>query len=519
MVSGIVRADGAPVAGVQVSDGRQIVTTDAQGRYSLVCDPRVENVFITPPSGHVPSSADGVRPDFYSRLKKDGTPERHDFHLEKQDQSCYSVIFLTDMHLTGADFKPDLQTFREQAMPNIRKQAERAGKRGPVYAFNLGDFSHERYWYQFDYDLEDAYRTLHEAGFPSLMYSVPGNHDNDSAVSTDDTDWDAGHLYRKVFGPEYYSVNIGGDHWLFMDDIIYTNGPFKSGKRRAVGAAGSLSYEKGFTKEQMQWLEKDLSYVSDTTRIFICTHSPIVSDSKKGYTFRKGQLDTLSVMFERFGNVSVYAGHMHRMYFKRSKEFPIFETSVLVATSGDMWETEPDRLIGLEGEDGGVLVAEFSESGDSQRWYSHHYGEKVMRVYDLNTVGKYYRKDRTVRAQMEKYPGRADYADRRFENMVLVNYWMYREGQKVEVYEDGKPLEVTKVNYEDPLFNLSYYIHAFSGRHPVAPKQNKPINRHAFVAKASTRKGDVLVKVLDKDGKVIHEENVKRPKAFKLIMK
>ena len=517
-VSGTVYDKELPLAGVPVSDGIHVVLTDSEGHYVLDCSPKVENIFITTPSGYVPASKDGVRPDFYVRLKKDGSEEVHDFVLKKEDQTDYSVIFMTDLHLTGADFKPDTQVFVEQAMPSIRRQAEAAAEHGPVYAFNLGDFSHERYWYECDYNLEDAFKTFYDADFPVLMYSVPGNHDNDCAVSTSDTDWDAGHLYRKIFGPEYYSVNIGKDHWLFMDDIIYINGPFKPNKKRAPGAAGSLSYEKGFTKEQMDWLAQDLAYVPDSARVFICTHSPIVSDSKKGYTFRQGQLDTLSSMFSRFGNVKVYAGHMHRMYFKRSEKFPIFETSVLVATSGDMWESEPNRLLGIEGEDGGVFVVNHLAEGDRFTYYSHLYGEKVMRIYDLNPVRKHYMKDQAVREQMKTYPERIDYADKAYENMILVNYWMYEAGHKVEIYEDGRQLEVRKVNHEDPLFNVSYYTHAFLGKRPIAPGQKTVGNHHAFAAKASSKRGQIVVKVLDAEGNLLYEETMKRPKAFKLDM-
>ena len=111
--------------------------------------------------------------------------------------------------------------FLSYERPIENKQAERLSALGPVYTMNLGDLAHELYWYTYDFNLKDAVNTLLENRYPTLMYSVSGNHDNDGAIHTDNTDRDAEHLYREVLGPEYYSMNIGGEHWIMMDDILY----------------------------------------------------------------------------------------------------------------------------------------------------------------------------------------------------------------------------------------------------------------------------------------------------------
>ena len=77
---------GKPVPGVKVSDGTKVVLTGPDGRYSFASDKASGLVFITVPAGHVPTSTDGVRPDFYAHLSGEGD-EVHDFRLEKQDQS------------------------------------------------------------------------------------------------------------------------------------------------------------------------------------------------------------------------------------------------------------------------------------------------------------------------------------------------------------------------------------------------------------------------------------------------
>lgn len=511
VLRGRITCEGQPVAGVKVSDGKDIVLSDADGRYALPSDKASGLVFITVPSGYAPTSTDGVRPDFYAHLSGDGD-EVHDFALLRQDQRSYTVFFITDIHLTATPWKEDLRLFRDVAMPAFRKAV--AAAPGPVYSFNLGDLSHERYWYQNGYDLRDAYNTLHDSGFPTLMYSVPGNHENDCAVLTDNTDWDAGHLYRKVLGPEYYSVDIGNEHWLFLDDIIYENDPTVHAKPWPQGSAGSISSSKGFTRTQMAWLEKDLATVPSDRNILICTHAPILSDNKRGTSFRDGQMDTLSTLFSRFGKVMVYAGHMHRMQYLTSKKYPVFENCVVSAFSGDMWESAPNRLLGIEGEEGGALEVRFTPSGTETAWRAHSGDGRVMRCYDLNRVGRTYRRNREIRSQMAAFPDRDDYADPRFRNVVLVNYWMYRPGETVSMYENGKPLEVKRVKWEDPLFNLDYYLRVYLSGDPIAPAQERVSNRHMFAATASSPRSDVRVVVTAADGTVLHEETVRRPKAF-----
>lgn len=518
-VTGRVTSEGRPVSSVRVSDGKDIVLTGADGRYALPTDKSTGLVFICPPSGFVPVSKDGLQPAFYAHLEGNSEDEVHDFELVKENQENYTVLFVTDIHLCNAAFKNDLKVFRKKAMPAFRKVAEEVAGRGTRYIINLGDLSHERYWYEYDYNLEDAYSTLLKAGFPGPMYSVPGNHDNDCAVISSRTDFDAGWLYRKVLGPEYYSVDIGNEHWIFMDDTVYENSTEIHAKPWPVGSAGSISYFRGLTQTQMDWISKDLSYVPSDKNVIICAHIPLLSDNKNGTAFKPEQLEQLSGMLSRFGKVKVYAGHMHRMQYIDSQKFPVFEQWTVSAFSGDMWESAPNRLLGIEGEEGGTFEVNFGKDGGSYAWRSHQRGKMVLRCYDLNTVGKLYRNDKNIRTQMEKFPKRNDYSKEQYRDYVLVNYWLYRDGETVEISEGGKALKVEKVNWEDPLFNIDYYVEALLSDNKVAPSQDKVPNRHMFAAKCSSAKSTVKVTVRDSEGKIIHEETMKRPKSFGPRMK
>lgn len=515
ILTGKVTVEGKPVAGVKVSDGINIVTTDASGEYKMFSRKEQGFVFVTTPTGYVATSADGIQPDFYAHLTKPAwEKENHDFTLRKEDQNNYSVVFITDLHLTNSNKKPDQAEFRDVAMPFVRSQVSDLQKKGPVYSMNLGDFSHDVYWYKFNYSVADAYNTLKQVQYPTLLYSVSGNHDNDGAVSTSNEDRDAEHLYRQVLGPEYYSIDIGRDHWIMMDDIIYVNTPVNKVVNKIKG---ERNYVKGFTPDQMKWLENDLKYVSDSTKVYICVHAPLITANEdgRGTTFnRLSQMDSLNTMFARFGKVTVFCGHVHYADVTDSKKFPSFYEYMVPALSGNMWTTTPIRELGTDGNDGGALIGHFKSDTTYFQLLSEKNGPKMLRVYDMNEVGRYYRNDPDIRKQMEMYPRRLDYGDRKYANYVYVNYWAFRPGDSVEVLENGKPLSVSLTHNEDPLFNVNYYVPMVAKGESYTESHSTSDCNHMFIAKARTKTGKILVRIKDSAGTVIYQETMHRPKTF-----
>lgn len=504
ILSGMVTCDGKPLEGVKVSDGVNIVKTGPDGRYAMFSDKRQGFVFVIQPSGYVPLSKDGVKPEFYAGLNSDVTaPERHDFALRAEKQDTYTMLMTTDAHLTNADFKPDQQAFREIAKPNILRQAEAAGEKGPVYSVELGDLAHEHYWYLFDYNLRDAYKTFTD-GYPTLLYCISGNHDNDGAIRTRSTDRDAEWLFREVVGPEYYAMEIGGDHWIMLDDVIYKNS--KTSKKRNPGIAGDRSYNKGLTSDEMAWLRKYVAALPDSARIKLCLHVPILAEEKaEGTYFRKGQADSLQALFARFGKVQVFCGHVHKTLFTEDERYPVFEQYALPALSGNMWTLAPVITMGEDGGLGAVFVGTFSGGKSLFEMHSHEQGQKWLRIYDMNTVRSYFAKSAELKALREKNPDIPDYSDPKYTNCIWVNYWYRHPGDSVEILENGKPLKVERLTVMDPLFDINYNL---NGHH-------KDVKcRRIFTAKARTRTGKVLVRIRNREGEVVYEEALKRPKAF-----
>ena len=379
VLTGVVYGDGAPLAGVCVSDGVQFATTDAAGRYRIESDKSAGFVFAVTPSNWVAAEADGVQPLFWAALDEaDARDEQHDFHFASVDQSRYTVMFFTDLHLTNSSEKRDLDHYRSIALASISDEAAQASARGPVYSLNLGDLSHDLYWYQYDFDVSSAKRFLEQNGFPTLLYSIPGNHDNDGATPAGaGVDRRAEHLYRRTFGPTYYAMNIGDVHWIMMDNIIYKNTPGKGKKN--VGVVGARDYDKGFTPEQLAWLRRDLATVDASKTVCLCTHCPVFFDrDRRTLLTDRSQVDSLDALFSRFERVHIFSGHAHRTLYTQDADYPRFDQYVLPATSGDMWVANNDfQALCPDGSDAGFVVA--SVDGGKLRcdYRTHLYDRKV----------------------------------------------------------------------------------------------------------------------------------------------
>lgn len=517
IVKGRVTAEGKPVAGVQVSDGRQIVLTNARGRYSMKTDKADSIVFITTPSGYMAQMIDAVRPGFWQLLTKaPSKKEVHNFELVPQDQSRYSVFFITDCHLADDPSRDCLRRFKDVIIPVVSREYKEAAAKGPVYSVNLGDFSHDRYWYDFNFKESDAERFLVASGYPTPVFTVTGNHDNDGAVAGlgERTDFVSAWNYRHTWGPGCYSVNIGGDHWIFMDSVEYINNGAPDKKHKNIN--GTRNYRCRILDKDIEWLRNDLQYVRKDSRIFFCCHVPLFNDAFKSEVMEAGQAAVLDEVFKDFPTVYVYSGHTHKHLNCSTGKYTRFKQFIFSATSGNMWN-HPEGLqpICSDSSDLSINVMDCSEKDPRPRYVNISGVGKMMRAYDLNSVAEFYRNDPQCQIFHRLYPDRTWFADSKFENMVYVNYWGYAPGQKVEMFEDGKPLGVSKVDYDEPLFVITYITPGLK-ESSTASKSNKKNRRtsHTFVATASTAQAPVLVRVSDADGKVLYEEQIIRPKKF-----
>lgn len=513
-LKGRVTCEGRPVEGVAVSDGQYIVHTDKDGRYDFFSHKLNRFVFITTPSGYVARSTDPLRPGFWQYtnlgIKQD---EIHDFELVRQDQSHYTMIFLPDMHLVGCKEREDLRRFKEICYPRICGAIEKSSVSGPVYSAHLGDFTHDLYWYENNFCESDGLRFLQNLSYPTPVYGVCGNHDNDPAITGENVDFLAAWRYCNVWGPDRYSVNIGGDHWVFLDDIVYKNIEGKG--KKAPGVKGDRSYDTKLTDEQLRWLKEDLSLVKDGTRVFICCHCPFFCTARKNHDIPKEQIQAINDIARRFyGGITIYSGHIHMWNICEKKEYPNLHQYSFPAASGIMWETIKDYpLCSSDGSDAGVMKAEYSQGKPVEyEFLTYSGGEKILRVYDMNEVGKAYRNNKYCKLQHAKYPDTINYyADKKYRNYIYVNFWGTRPGDTLEVLEDGKPLVDEGRADADPTKNFAYELKYYMNNGKTH-KNDSCSHMHEY--RTSSAKSLITVRVKGADGSVRFEQEYRRPLPF-----
>lgn len=410
-ITGIVHAGGRPVAGVVVSDGDEVVATDAEGRYRLCSAKRNGYVFVSIPSGYdVP--CDGIFPQFWQPLTEpSGTDERHDFALVERPNDRFLLLAVTDLHL--ARQTNDIEQLCTGFIPSVRRMAEAFSDR-PVYSLNLGDSSWDSNWYAHDYGLDEYKRTMNIVGYPSPMFHLMGNHDNDGATAFgDSTDFEAAAPFRRHIGPNYYSFNIGQVHFVVLDDIVYINTPTDAPK--AEGIVGKRNFEARVTADQLAWLRRDLAAVEDRTApVVLATHAPMfryegIGDRVEGCLTAPGDSDEVMACFEGFTDIHILTGHAHANNTTRVREGLIEHN--IGAVCGALWRTGAAgfRQIELDGSPCGYTVFEIDGRRMTWRYETIESGDRQFRTYDMNEVARYYRTSDEAAEFLRRYPMRHDF--------------------------------------------------------------------------------------------------------------
>jgi 3',5'-cyclic AMP phosphodiesterase CpdA len=164
----------------------------------------------------------------------------------------------------------------------------------PDFVLHTGDLTHLAKPEEFDAVSE----LLKEVKAGKVLY-VPGEHDFDG---------DGNKEYVKRFGKTtkglgWYSFDHKGCHFIGLVNVANA----KSGS--GDGGLGVIG------KDQLQWLEKDVAGLKDSTPVVLFAHVPLwMVYEKWGWGTRDAEqaLKTL----KRFGSLTVLNGHIHQVMKK-----------------------------------------------------------------------------------------------------------------------------------------------------------------------------------------------------------
>jgi hypothetical protein len=204
------------VRNVSVSNGREVVQTDKNGRYEIpVNDETI--IFITKPSGYMVPVNDQNLPQFYYIHYPEGSPvetfypgieptgplpESVDFPLYKaKDPANFKAIYMADPQTSDLE---ELEMFRKDIIEELK---------GTDAAFGItaGDLIND------PLELFEPHNEIvSSVGVP--WWNVIGNHDINYDVPDDTYSTET---YKSIFGPTDYSFDYGQTHFVNMDNIGY----------------------------------------------------------------------------------------------------------------------------------------------------------------------------------------------------------------------------------------------------------------------------------------------------------
>ncbi|WP_299771828.1 calcineurin-like phosphoesterase C-terminal domain-containing protein [uncultured Tateyamaria sp.] len=294
------------LSGVPVSNGREVVLTGDDGTYALPAYDDM-NLMVTKPAGYsTPVSADMV-PQFAYIHKVEGSPDLRFGGIAPTGPLPEAINFPLIEDAVGPDFNclvfGDAQAYTNREIGYVRDTAgqmlatsDLSDTECLIFAGDvMGD----------DLSLYPRFKSIIAVG-QTPQYFVGGNHDIDFDAEDDKDSFDT---FRREWGPEYYSFDIGDVHFVGLDNVRYPcNGvdphPF-------CATDENHTYNGVITGRQLEWLANDLANVPEDKLIVLTAHIPFQTFTDN--TAAKHQTDNLDELVAVLGDRPVVglAGHTH----------------------------------------------------------------------------------------------------------------------------------------------------------------------------------------------------------------
>ena len=303
------REDGRPphrgIAGVMVSNGRDIAVTGPDGTWSIPARDD-DLIFLIKPSGWTTAHAAGGVPDFARRAGDN----RLDFALRRcEEPTAFDVLLFADTQPSNA---AELGYFRDEIV---------SAALGVPAAFGIhhGDVVGD--------DLTLYGRYLDILGALRMpWHHCPGNHDMDAGARDTGA---AFATWHRVFGPTHYAFEYGPATFILLNNVDVNCA------EQYRGCIGS---------DQLAFFENVLQRTPKNRLVVVSMHIPLASfnaphDPRETTADARALLAALSAR----PNTVSFAGHSHTTehhYLGRAEGFDRDEPhhhQVLTAASGSWW--------------------------------------------------------------------------------------------------------------------------------------------------------------------------------------
>ena len=495
------------LAGVMVSNGRDVVRTDADGTYSLPAEDGTA-IFIIKPSGYNVLLDEITRlPRFSYIYQPDGTPPGLDL-LYPGLKPSGPLPAAVDFGLTKAK-EPDRFDAVLFADPQPESQAEIDFIREDVadallgvkaaFGITAGDIMFD------DLSLYGRYnRIIGQIGIP--WWNIGGNHDlnfeaPDSRYSRE--------TYKRVFGANYYAFEYGNTLFLMLDNVEYLGAdpakPRRAGKYRGV-----------FGEHQLAFIANVLRETPLSQLVAAFMHIPLQNylDPNDPATNVADRAEFLALFAGR--NAVSFSGHTHTTehhYFGPPEGFngaPAHHHHVLTAVSGSWWSGPLDRrgIASADSRDGtphGFHILSVDEGKYTTRFVpANEPNARQMRISidsDFHSGPDLFRDFRAGQLRMSPLS-----QERLSAAALIVN--VFDGGPKTAVrYQigDGSPIEMRREARPDPFVQEVFA----RNRETIKPWVKAELSSHIWTARlpAALEPGahTIAVHVVDEYGRSHHD--------------
>lgn len=313
------------IPGVLVSNGRQVVRTDADGAWRLPVDDDC-TLFVIKPSGWMTPVDRHQLPRFFYTHKPKGSPTLRFGGVPPTGPLPASIDFPLHAHPEPGRFQAiffaDPQARDQKELDYIAHDViEELIGTSARFGVTLGDILFD------DLSLFDNHNALVALiGIP--WYNVIGNHDINYDAPNDRL---SDETFERHFGPNYYAYAYGPVHFVALDNIQWGGA-----KPEGTGA-----YTGGLGEEQLVFLENLLPHIPRNELILFMMHIPIqgTADHERLFRLIEDRPYTMSISGHTHWQAHFHLGETNNWRGARPHHHV-----VNVTVSGNWWGGEPDEL-------------------------------------------------------------------------------------------------------------------------------------------------------------------------------